>query len=76
MCSSDLIALEAASSQPAYAYRACIELADIALKTRRYQRGLDYLERAMTLEKTIPLQQYIAKVKIIIAENENAPKSQ
>ncbi|HEV8408035.1 MAG TPA: tetratricopeptide repeat protein, partial [Sphingomicrobium sp.] len=70
------IALEAASSQPAYAYRACIELADIALKTRRYQRGLDYLERAMTLEKTIPLQQYIVKVKIIIAENENAPKSQ
>lgn len=67
------VALEAAAGQAEYAYRACIELADIALKTRRYQRGLDYLERAMTLEKTIPLQQYIAKIKLIIAQNENAP---
>jgi Tfp pilus assembly protein PilF len=69
------IALEAASSQPDSAYRACIELADVALKTRRYERGLEYLERAMSLDKTIPLQTYIAKVKLVIAENENAPKS-
>jgi Tfp pilus assembly protein PilF len=66
------IALEAATNQPEFAYRACIELADIALKTRRYQRGLDYLERAMTLEKTVPLQQYIAKIKVIIADNEKS----
>ena len=70
------IALEAASSQPEYAYRACIELADVALKTRRYQRGLDYLERAMALEKTVLLHQYITKMKLIVADNEkNTPKS-
>jgi tetratricopeptide (TPR) repeat protein len=67
--------LEAAVGQAESAYRACIELADTALKTRRYQRGLDYLERAMNLEKTVPLQQYIAKIKLVIAENENTPKS-
>ncbi|MEO6002567.1 MAG: tetratricopeptide repeat protein [Opitutus sp.] len=70
------IALEAAANQPEYAYRACIELADVALKTRRYQRGLDYLERAMALEKTVLLQQYITKIKLIVAENEkNTSKS-
>lgn len=69
------IALEAAAAQPEFAYRSCIELADLALKTRRYQRGLDYLERAMTLEKTVPLQLYIAKIKLVIAENENGSKS-
>ncbi|MEO7597712.1 MAG: tetratricopeptide repeat protein [Opitutus sp.] len=74
MARADL-ALEAAAIQSEYAYRACIELADIALKTRRYARGLDYLERAMTLEKTVPLQQYIAKVKLIMAENEIVPNA-
>lgn len=69
------MALEAAATQPDYAYRACMELADVALKTRRYERGLEYLERAMSLDKTIPLQPYIAKVKLVIAENENASKS-
>ena len=69
------IALEGAAQQPEYAYRACIELADIALKTQRYQRSLHYLERAEGLEKTIPLQQYIARVKLVIAQNENTPTS-
>lgn len=66
---------ESAAQQAKYAYRACLELADIALKTRRYQRGLEFLERALALEKTVPLQQYIAKIKLVIAENENTPRT-
>lgn len=70
------IALESATRQPEYMYRACVELADVALKTRRYQRGLDYLERAYAVEKDLQLQPYIARIKRVIAENENAPNSQ
>jgi len=70
------IALESATRQPEYTYRACVELADVALKTRRYQRGLEYLERAYAIEKDLQLQPYIARIKRVIAENENAPNSQ
>lgn len=70
------IALESATRQPEYTYRACVELADIALKTRRYQRGLEYLERAYAVEKDLQLQPYIARIKRVIAENENVPNSQ
>jgi len=62
------LALEAAAQQPAWTYRACVELADLAIKTRRYQRGLDYLQRAAALDQTIPLQPYIDKIKRVIAE--------
>ena len=69
------IALESATRQPEFTYRACIELADVALKTRRYQRALEYLERALAVENTLPLQQYIARIKGVIAQNENVPDS-
>lgn len=69
------ITLESAAQQPKYIYRACLELADVALKTRRYQRALEFLERALAVEKTLPLQQYMAKIKRVIAENENIPNS-
>lgn len=70
------IALETAARQEEVAYRACIEVADLAVKTRRYQRALDFLERAEGFEKTVPLQQYIAKVRLVIAQNENVPASE
>jgi Tfp pilus assembly protein PilF len=70
------IALESATRQPDYTSRACIELADIALKTRRYQRALEFLERALAADKTLPLQPYLAKIKRVIAENENASNPQ
>ncbi|HWA84704.1 MAG TPA: tetratricopeptide repeat protein [Opitutus sp.] len=70
------LALETAARQQEVGYRACVELADLAVKTRRYARALDYLERAEGLEKSIPLQQYIAKVRLVIGQNENNPATQ
>jgi tetratricopeptide (TPR) repeat protein len=70
------MSFESAAQLPKHMYRACIELADIAIKTRRYQRSLEFLERALAVEKNLPLQQYIAKIKRVIAENENVPNSQ
>ncbi len=72
MARADL-ALEAAAHQPTFAYAACVELADIAIKTRRYPRALEFLERAVVLDKNAPLQPYIAKVKRVIVETESPP---
>jgi tetratricopeptide (TPR) repeat protein len=66
------ISLETAAQQPKFAYYSCIELADIALKTRRYQRALDLLQRAAKLDSVVNLQPYINQIKRVIDQNENA----
>ncbi len=72
LAAADLV-LEQAARIPAVTYRACLELGDIAIKTQRYKRGVEYLEKALALEKTPALQQYLAKLRLLIPENENAP---
>ncbi len=69
------VLFESATRQPATAHRASLELADDALRTRRYHRALEYLERAAAIEKTPVLQQYMAKVRLLIAHEDipNAP---
>jgi hypothetical protein len=56
-------------------YRASLEVADIALKMRRYSRGLEYLEKAFAIEKSTALQQYISKIKLVVSENETPHSS-
>ncbi len=68
------VLFESAARQPETAHRACLELADDALRLRRYARGLDYLERAAAIERTPVLQQYITKVRLLI-DHENAPNT-
>ena len=68
------VLFESAARQPETAHRACLELADDALRLRRYARGLDYLERAAAIEKTPALQQYLTKVRLLL-DHENSPSS-
>ncbi len=63
---------ETATRQPAVAQRACLEVADDALRQRRYQRALDYLERAFAIDKSPVVQQYIAKVKPLVSSHEDS----
>ncbi len=67
------VVLESAARQPGVAAQACLELADLALKSRQYERGLNYLQQAAKLDSSPPLQQYIAKVKLLTIDNESAP---
>ncbi len=65
---------ESAARQPEFAHRACLEIADDAVRTRRYHRSLEYLERAAAIAKTPVVQQYIARIKLLL-DQETAPGS-
>jgi Tfp pilus assembly protein PilF len=65
--------LELAARHPEFTYRASLELADLAVKTHRYARGLEFLEKASALEKSDILAQYIARVRLLLPDRENNP---
>lgn len=60
------VLLDQASQQPASAHRAYIELADLAIKSRRYARAIDCLERANAIEKSSMLDGYIARLRPLL----------
>lgn len=64
-------AFELAARHPEFTYRAALELADLAVKTHRYARALEFLERAAALEKSDMLAQYIARVRLLLPEKES-----
>lgn len=60
------LAFEAAFRVPDTAYRASLELANIELKNRQYQKSVDYLEKALSIEKTEQVQDYLAQVRTLL----------
>ncbi len=72
LTSADMV-LEQAVRIPASAYRACLELGDIAVQKHHYQRAVEYLEKALALEKSAALQQYLAKLKLLSTSEEPQP---
>ncbi len=60
-----MLAFEAAYRAPESTYRASLELANIELKNRRYDRAVEYLEKALSLQKTDGVQDYLARVKTL-----------
>lgn len=67
---ADLV-FERASRVPESAYRAWIELADSALRHRFYVRALGFLEQAASIQRSPPLEASLARVRFIIANDEN-----
>jgi predicted Zn-dependent protease len=63
------LAFEAACQVPDSLYRACLELATLELKNRHYDRTVEYLERALAIQKTAPVQDFLARVKPLLASN-------
>jgi tetratricopeptide (TPR) repeat protein len=63
--------LELAARHPEFTYRASLELADLAVKTHRYARALEFLEKASALERSDILAQYIARVRLLLPDKEN-----
>lgn len=60
-----VLAFEAAYRAPESTYRASLELANLELKNRRYDRAVEYLEKALSLQKTDGVQDYLARVKTL-----------
>lgn len=58
-------AFEAAHRVPETTYRASLELANIELKLRHYDRAIEYLEKALSLQKTDGVQDYLARVRTL-----------
>jgi tetratricopeptide (TPR) repeat protein len=60
-------AFETAYRIPESTYRASLELASIELKNRHYRKAVEYLEKALTLEKSDTVQDYLTRVKGLVA---------
>jgi len=60
-------AFETAYRIPESAYRASLELANIELKNRNYAKSVEYLEKALSIEKTDTVRDYLTRVKALIA---------
>jgi tetratricopeptide (TPR) repeat protein len=59
------LAFEAAYQIPATAYPASLELANIEIKNRHYAKSAEYLEKALSIEKTDAVADLLAKVKLL-----------
>lgn len=61
-------AFEAAYRVPETTYRACLELANIALKNREYGKSVEYLQRALSIEKSDAVADYLARVRALVGK--------
>jgi tetratricopeptide (TPR) repeat protein len=52
-----------------YTYRASLELANLALKARQYDRSIQYLEKALSLEPSDALREYVIKIRALVPAN-------
>ncbi|HEY1764220.1 MAG TPA: tetratricopeptide repeat protein [Opitutaceae bacterium] len=60
------LAFEEATRILGSAYVACLELANIELKNRHYAQCVQYLERALNIERTDAVQDFLARVKTLV----------
>lgn len=66
-------AYEAAYRIPETTYRASLELARIELHNRRYARCVEYLEKALSLQKSDAVADYLTRVKLLMAQDSPPP---
>jgi tetratricopeptide (TPR) repeat protein len=59
------LAFEEAAKNSASAYVASLELANIELKERHYARSVEYLERALRIEKSDAVEDFLARVRTL-----------
>jgi tetratricopeptide (TPR) repeat protein len=72
LAEGDLVRAElsygAAYRIPESAYRASFELANIELRNRHYDRCAEYLQKALSIEKTDAMQDFLDRVKAMIVK--------
>jgi tetratricopeptide (TPR) repeat protein len=62
------LAFEAAYAIKASAYTASLELANIELKNRHYAKSVEYLQKALSIEKSDAVEEYLARVKTMVVK--------
>jgi tetratricopeptide (TPR) repeat protein len=62
-------AFEQAYRIPATTYVASLELANIELRNRHYAKSVEYLERALSIERTDAIEDYLARVKTLVVKD-------
>jgi len=62
-----MLAFESAYRIPDSAYRASLELAAIELRNRRYAKGVEYLEKALSIQRTDAVEDYLARAKMLLS---------
>ncbi len=50
-------------------YRASLELANLELKSRHYEKCVEYLQKALSLEKSDAVEDYLTRVKTLVAKS-------
>ncbi len=63
-----MFAFESAIQIPATTYRASLELANIEIKARHYAKSVEYLEKALSIEKTDAVADYLARMKALVSK--------
>ena len=62
------IAFEAAYGISTTTYRASLELANLELRNRHYAKAVDYLQKALSIEKSDVVEDYLARVKTLVGK--------
>lgn len=57
------LAFESACQIPETLYRACLELATLEFRNRHYAKTVEYLEKALSIQKTTHVEDFLARVK-------------
>lgn len=64
------LAFESAAQVPDVAYQANVELANIAIKSRRFAQAAGHLDRALQLKRTDAVEEYLARIRALIPPDE------
>jgi tetratricopeptide (TPR) repeat protein len=59
-------AFESALQIPAATYEASLELANVELKNRHYEKAVEHLQKALSIEKTDAVEDYLARIKTLL----------
>jgi tetratricopeptide (TPR) repeat protein len=62
------LAFEAAFAVKSSMYTASLELANIELKNRHYAKSVEYLQKALSIEKTDAVEDFLARVKTMVVK--------
>lgn len=64
-----VFAFEAAYRVPDSTYRASLELANLQLKNRDYAASVKYLEKALSIQKSDAVEDYLARIKTLVVQD-------
>jgi len=63
------LAFETAYGVPGSTYVASLELANIELSSRHYAKSVEYLEKALSIDKTDAVEDFLARVKTLVVKD-------